>query len=59
VLDARGRAELERALKQWQAAIERVARASAERLARSGEPAAHECVAVVMRFDVPAALGDD
>lgn len=40
-LDARGEAELQRALARWQRAVQRIAGASAQRLARAGEPAAH------------------
>jgi DNA-binding transcriptional ArsR family regulator len=53
VLDARGAAALGRALPRWQAAIERIARASADRLARADPPAAHRCLAVVMCFEAP------
>jgi DNA-binding transcriptional ArsR family regulator len=52
VLDARGETALARALPRWQSAIERIAAASAKRLARARDGATHACVAVVMRFDV-------
>jgi DNA-binding transcriptional ArsR family regulator len=58
-LDGRGKAELERALARWQRAVERIARASAKRLAGAGEPAAHRCTAVVMCFELPAGLAED
>jgi len=51
-VDARGEAALARALPRWQATIERIGAASAKRLARARAPVPHECVAVVMRFDV-------
>jgi DNA-binding transcriptional ArsR family regulator len=53
-LDARGRSELERTLTRCQAGIERIARRSAARIARSGTPPVHRCAAVLMCFDVPA-----
>lgn len=53
-LDARGRAELDRALTRWQATVERIARASAQRLAREDEPPAHRCAAIAMCFELPA-----
>jgi DNA-binding transcriptional ArsR family regulator len=52
-LDARGEAELTRALARWERAVERIARASERRLARTGEPATHHCTAVVMAFALP------
>jgi len=54
-LDARGEVELVRAFAQWERAIARIARASERRLVRAGEPAAHGCIAVVMRFALPGA----
>ena len=57
-LDARGEVELERAFAQWERAIARIARASERRLARAGEPAAHGCTAVVMRFALPGGAED-
>jgi len=53
LLDARGEAELSRALRRWDTTATRVARASAARLARSGQPPAHRCVAVLMRVGAP------
>jgi len=53
-LDPQGTAELELALARWEQTIERIARASGKRIARVGEPAAHRCCAVVMRFALPA-----
>lgn len=50
MLDERGRAELERALTDWQRTVERIAGAHG---AREGEPSVHRCVAVAMSFDVP------
>lgn len=58
-LDARSHAALERALPRWHAAVERIARASAARLARAKQPAVHRCTAVLMRFDVPGEIADD
>jgi hypothetical protein len=58
-LDARGEAELQRALVRWQQAVERIAHASAKRLAGAGELAAHRCEAVVMCFELPAGLDAD
>jgi DNA-binding transcriptional ArsR family regulator len=58
-LDARGRAELERVLTRWQATVERIARTSATRIARAGQPAAHRCAAIVMCFELPAGLDED
>lgn len=52
-LDVRGEAELMRALAGWERAIARIARASERRLVRADEPAAHRCMAVVMRFALP------
>jgi DNA-binding transcriptional ArsR family regulator len=60
VLDARGEAELERALARWQRDVERIARASAKRLARLGdEPVEQRCTAIVMRFELPAGFDED
>jgi DNA-binding transcriptional ArsR family regulator len=58
-LDRRGRRELQRALRGWQASLERIADASAARLARDRQEPDHRCVAVLMAFDVPAGLGED
>jgi DNA-binding transcriptional ArsR family regulator len=58
-LDARGEAELQRVLARWQRTVERIARASAKRLARADEPATHRRVAVVMCFELPAGLDED
>ncbi|HKG40232.1 MAG TPA: winged helix-turn-helix domain-containing protein [Conexibacter sp.] len=58
-LDAQGSAELERVLMHWQEAVERVARASATRIARAGQPPAHRCAAIVMCFELPAGLDED
>ncbi|HEV7773412.1 MAG TPA: helix-turn-helix domain-containing protein [Conexibacter sp.] len=58
-LDARGRAELERVLTRWQATVERIARASATRIARAGQPPAHTCAAVVMCCELPAGFDED
>ena len=58
-LDARGRDELLRALGHWQAALERIADASATRLAHDQQQPVRTCVAVLMAFDVPAGLGED
>ncbi len=58
-LDARGRAELDRLLTHWQATVERIARASATRIARAGQPPAHRCAAIVMCFELPAGLDED
>lgn len=59
VLDARGEAELERALARWQRAVEQIARASAKRLARVADEApAQRCTAVVMRFELPAGFDE-
>jgi DNA-binding transcriptional ArsR family regulator len=52
-LDARGEAELARALARWQRAAERIARASETRLVRAGESAGRRCTAVVMAFALP------
>jgi len=52
-LDERGRRQLARALKDWDAAVARIARHSTTRLARSDEQPAHRCAAVVMRFELP------
>lgn len=57
-LDARGREELERALGEWEATVERIAHASASRIAGGGQPE-HRCAAVVMCFELPAGLGED
>ncbi len=57
-LDARAEAELTRALARWDRAVARIARASERRLVRAGEPAAHRCTAVVMRFALPAGADD-
>jgi DNA-binding transcriptional ArsR family regulator len=54
-LDARGEAALAGALSRWQATIERIGRASTERLAVAAggqPPAAHRCTAVLMSFGV-------
>jgi DNA-binding transcriptional ArsR family regulator len=59
VLDERGRSDLARVLRSWQATVERLARASAKRVAHAGEPGPHRCEAVLMAFDVPIELGDD
>ncbi len=53
LLDARGEAELARALRRWQTTVARAARASAARLARAGQEPAHRCVAVVMHVAAP------
>ncbi len=58
-LDRRGRRELQRALRGWQTSLERIADASAARLAREQQEPDHRCVAVLMTFDVPAGLGED
>ena len=58
-LDARGRAELDEVLTRWQATVERIARASATRIARAGQPPAHRCAAIVMCFELPAGLDED
>ena len=58
MLDARGAAELERAIGRWQRAVERIASASAKRLAGAGEAAVHGCTAVVMRFEMPAGVDE-
>jgi DNA-binding transcriptional ArsR family regulator len=58
-LDARGHADLERVLTRWQATVERIARASATRIARAGQPPAHRCAAIVMCFELPAGLDED
>lgn len=52
-LDARGREQLAQALGDWDAAVARIARASAARIAPAGERPAHRCAAVVMRFELP------
>lgn len=57
-LDPHGEAELTRALVRWGRAVERIARASEQRLVRAGEPAAHRCAAVVMCFALPAGVED-
>jgi len=57
-LDAPGEAELTRALVRWGRAVERITRASEQRLARTGEPATHRCTAVVMAFSLAASAGD-
>jgi len=57
-LDAQGEAALEDALAGWERAIARIALASERRLVRAGEPAAHRCMAVVMRFALPAGVED-
>ena len=57
-LDARGREELKGALADWDATVERIARASASRIA-GGEQPDHRCAAVVMCFELPAGLGGD
>jgi len=57
-LDADGEHELERVLAQWERAVTRIARSSERRLVRTGDPAAHCCVAVVMCFPVPAGAAD-
>ena len=58
-LDEQGRSELRQALTGWQAALERIARASAERLAHEREEPVLRCLAVLMAFDVPAGIGED
>lgn len=58
-LDERGRAELERVLTRWEKAVERIARASATRIARAGQEPAHRCSAVVMCFELPSGLDED
>ena len=58
-LDARGRAELEQVLTRWQATVERIARASATRIARAGQSPAHRCAAIVMCFELPVGLDED
>jgi DNA-binding transcriptional ArsR family regulator len=58
-LDAHGRAELERVLTRWEATVERIARTSATRIARAGQPPAHRCAAIVMCFELPAGLDDE
>jgi DNA-binding transcriptional ArsR family regulator len=57
-LEAGKEAALQRAFARWQRAVERIAGASAKRLAREGEPAAHRCAAVVMCFELPAGLDE-
>lgn len=57
-LDAPGEAELKRVLVRWGRAVERIARASEQRLARASEPAAHHCTAVVMAFALATGAGD-
>lgn len=57
-LDARGEAELERALVRWERAIARIARASERRLVRADEPAAHRCMAVVLSFALLGGVED-
>jgi DNA-binding transcriptional ArsR family regulator len=57
-LDAPGEAEFTRALVRWGRAVERIARASEQRLARTGTPATHRCTAVVMAFALPTGGGD-
>ena len=59
-LDARGRAELVAALEDWLAALERIERDSAQRLAATGAQAAkHACTAVVMVFEAAEPPRDD
>jgi DNA-binding transcriptional ArsR family regulator len=57
-LDARGEAELRRALARWERALARVARASEQRLCHADEQAVHHCAAVVMRFALPSRVED-
>jgi DNA-binding transcriptional ArsR family regulator len=57
-LDARAEAALQRDLVRWQRAVERIAAASAKRLAHADEPAAHRCTAVVMCFELPAGIDE-
>lgn len=59
VLDAAGAVALERELAGWEGTVERVARASARRLARDGDTAAHRCAAVVMHFELLDGLDGD
>jgi DNA-binding transcriptional ArsR family regulator len=58
-LDARGHGELERLLTRWQRTVERVSRASAKRLAREPQAAAHRCAAVALAFALPAGVDAD
>jgi DNA-binding transcriptional ArsR family regulator len=58
-LDARGRTQLARAMTGWQASLERIARASAARLAHAGEQPAHRCATVLMCFDALVGLDED
>lgn len=57
-LDARGEAELRRALARWDRALARIAEASEQRLVRTGDPAPHRCTAVLMRFALPGGAED-
>lgn len=59
VLDAPGCARLAQAFADWEAAVARIADASAARVAGSGAQRAHRCVAVVMTFAMPDALDED
>lgn len=52
-LDERGSVELQRALMRWQAAVDRIARASAERLVRAQRPVGRRGVLVLLRFELP------
>jgi len=52
LLDPHGADELRRALSRWEAAAERIARDSADRLARSAAAKPHCCTVVLMHFDV-------
>jgi DNA-binding transcriptional ArsR family regulator len=53
-LDARGRARLEAEARGWQAAVERIVRASARRLAAAGTDAVpHACTVVALLCDAP------
>ena len=58
-LDARGRVELDQVLAGWEATVEQVARASATRIARAGQPPVHRCAAIVMCFELPGGLDED
>jgi hypothetical protein len=58
-LDARGRGELGRLLTRWQRTVERVMRASAQRLEREPRESAHRCAATALSFELPAGVGQD
>lgn len=57
-LDEPGQAELADAMARWQSTLERIVGESAARVAEVGEPPAHRCAAVLMCFDLPAALDE-